>query len=311
MRSWLIRLATVVVSAAGALVVGEVVLRRVTPIPPGQPPLYEHDPVLGWRHKPGVSADYKRPDGRVIRVVINDKGYRGRALPQTKSRGIRRILVLGDSLTEALAVDWPDAYASQLEQHLQASGGPYEVLALGTSSYGTVHEYLVLRNEGLAYAPDLTILQVCVNDFWDNVQQLSYQRRGPWASVPTPAGPVQITPPSTVREPSLPDPVPPWRRAASDLKWRSAIAYRLALLTDRAFFRGRTDRRFPKSESGTRTDPRRDPRFAVAKCVLCLLLREMRDVCLNHGSQFAVYINPSTQRLRNADQIPQTYYREQ
>jgi lysophospholipase L1-like esterase len=304
MRSYLSRLAIVTLSSLGSLLLGEALLRTVTPIPKRRWALYEYDSILGWKHRPGISEDVPRADGRTIRIDFNERGYRGPILPVEKPAGVRRIVIIGDSFTEALDVPWAQAFPTSLNVELLRSGiGRTETLALGTSSYGTVHEFLVLRNEAMSYAPDLTILQMSVNDFWDNVKDLSYQRRGPWASLTGPAGSLTISPPSAVLDSSVPAYVPWWRELASHLKWNSAIAYRLALLIQPS---ERIARAGPVGRAAL-VDPRTDHRFADAKRVTCVLIKTMRDLCERQGVRFAVYINPSTMRYQVPDDARQIY----
>lgn len=106
-----------------------------------------HDPVLGWRNRPGL-VDFVW-EGRPP-ISTNTSGMRG-ALEYTKERSgpRRRVALVGDSFVFGL--DQPDAriFAALLAEQLDA-----EVLNFGVPGYGTDQSYLMLVGEVLAWKPD-------------------------------------------------------------------------------------------------------------------------------------------------------------
>lgn len=58
-------------------------------------------------------------------------------------------------------------FASQLESLMAEEQRPLEIINLGVSGYQTMQEVATLSDKGLAYRPDLVILQSCLNDFSD------------------------------------------------------------------------------------------------------------------------------------------------
>ncbi len=87
-----------------------------------------------------------------------------------------RILALGDSYTEAFALDLPLSWPKQLERQLTSPGvgQRHEVVNMGRSAMGTGTEYLEYLAEGRKYKPDVVILLFVPNDFTDNSRALNH-----------------------------------------------------------------------------------------------------------------------------------------
>jgi hypothetical protein len=98
-----------------------------------------------------------------------------------KPPGVFRILVLGDSYTEALQVQLEETFTAILEQTLNAhaSATRFEVLALGQSGFGTADEYVRYLNYGVDYDPDLVVVAFLTgNDFRNNSKLLNLETTG-------------------------------------------------------------------------------------------------------------------------------------
>jgi lysophospholipase L1-like esterase len=108
----------------------------------------------------GLRANVPEP------FVTNSYGFRGPEVPVKKPPSVFRILMLGDSITYGNAVAWNETFSHFLEQELNAAGAEtrFEVLNLGVSGYNTRQELATLRQLGLQFAPDLVVLNVCLND---------------------------------------------------------------------------------------------------------------------------------------------------
>lgn len=122
------------------------------------------DKTLGWKHAANVSKSFVNEFSENALTVQNEYGHRGKAYPLEKSPGKYRILVLGDSFTEAVQVSEGDLFTRQIE----ASHPQFEVINAGVGGYGTIQEYLYLATEGLRFHPDLVLLMVFENDLSDN-----------------------------------------------------------------------------------------------------------------------------------------------
>lgn len=114
------------------------------------------DPILDWRYLP----DSEVYIGRVQRKY-NKAGFRDADHLVAKAPGIKRVVVVGDSVTEAGDVEWQSVFSARLQAGL---GSPYEVITLAMGGLNTPQEIHLLEKEGLAYKPDLVILNFVLND---------------------------------------------------------------------------------------------------------------------------------------------------
>lgn len=122
---------------------------------------WEADPLLGARLVAGASGWWTQEEREfVIPIQITSDRRRDGERPPAKPAGVRRVLVLGDSFTEAMQVELAQAYFRRLEAALNArdDGNRYEVLGAGVSGYGTAGATLWFERDGHRYAPDLVLL---------------------------------------------------------------------------------------------------------------------------------------------------------
>jgi lysophospholipase L1-like esterase len=172
-----------VVSLLLPLLVVEAVLRLVGPILPGNYSTGEFlvpHPVYGRFHVPGFDGWVKTRE-YTSRVTINSLGLKGPERPYAKPPGVRRILYLGDSFTEAVQVPEQDGVVSRLERALNARGSDrYEVLNAGVGGWGNGQELTYLREEGYRYQPDLVVVMLFLgNDIYDNSYALQGSPKNP------------------------------------------------------------------------------------------------------------------------------------
>ena len=107
----------------------------------------------------------------------NGKGYRGPEVAYEKPEDTYRILIIGDSFVEAIQVDYEKTFQALLQEQLNAFDTPerrYEVVAMGRTGWGTVHEAAYYQIEGYKYQADLVILLFYVNDVADNYPRFFY-----------------------------------------------------------------------------------------------------------------------------------------
>lgn len=121
--------------------------------------LHRYSEVYGWEPRPGA---YRMQSGKT--VTVNPGGYRGpEARPRPDGREAR-VLLLGDSIAFGLEVGDDETFA----HHLDEAG--FEVVNLAVDGYGPDQSLLRLQREGLAFAPDVVVMNVCLeNDFADAV----------------------------------------------------------------------------------------------------------------------------------------------
>lgn len=113
----------------------------------------EYDSLLGWKNKANTEGIHKISES-TSSVKINSKELRDEEYEYTKDSGTFRILVFGDSFTWGYGVEAEEIYTEVLEDKL---GDDFEVINMGVPGYGADQEYLLLKREGIKYAPDLVI----------------------------------------------------------------------------------------------------------------------------------------------------------
>lgn len=96
----------------------------------------------------------------------NSHGFRGPDLALEKRPGEIRILGLGDSVMFGWGVDYADSYLARLAERLgrEQPEQRWEALNTAVPGYNTVMEVETLKERGLAYSPDLVLLNVVGND---------------------------------------------------------------------------------------------------------------------------------------------------
>ncbi len=153
------------------VILGEIV-SRVFPKLFDPPPPYntaQLDEVLGWRQKEGykyvgeqISLDNEK---YVVEVEFAENGFR--KFTSAENDTIPRVLIIGDSFTQAIEVSNGSAFYDYLEKISR-----FQVFAYGMAGYGTLQEYLVLDQYFEEINPSIVILQFCSNDFIDNELEL-------------------------------------------------------------------------------------------------------------------------------------------
>ena len=175
-RRWAGRVTLLVLGVLLPLIVLEAIIRVFGPVVPGSYStgsfLTTH-PIYGRFHVLNVDV-WVKTDEFASQVTINSLGLRGPERPYQKPDDTRRVLVLGDSFTEAAQVSERDGVVSQLEQRLNAgSTSRCEVLNGGVGGWGTGQQLLFLQTEGLQYQPDLVVVLLYLgNDIFDNSWEL-------------------------------------------------------------------------------------------------------------------------------------------
>ncbi len=126
------------------------------------------DPWLGWYHEPN-SSKKNEVEGHAFRLGYNGHGFR---LPEhdfKKTRGVFRIVVLGDSFVDGSEVGDDETFTWHLQQQMEA----LEVINLGVYGFSTAQELITLERVGLRYHPDLVVLVTMTNDYTDNLLNIS------------------------------------------------------------------------------------------------------------------------------------------
>jgi len=165
------RAALALAATAAALLAAEGLVRAFGDVPGVKPIWFSRDdsiyrrsqnPVLSFELEPG----YRNPNPDLVRTYerINSHGQRDPERSLAKPGGVKRVLLLGDSVVEGHGVREVDTLSQQLERLL---GAGFEVLNFGVSGYCTKAEIELLATKGLAFAPDQVVLLFVGNDFND------------------------------------------------------------------------------------------------------------------------------------------------
>ena len=125
------------------------------------------DPCVGHINKPRISGTHVFADDKNF-VEFNSRGFHDVDHSITPKEGVKRVLLIGDSFTEALQVKRSEIFSRLLENNLSEAKIPTEVISLGISSYGTDQALMMYRCVGRLYKPDLVLLNFSPNDSGDN-----------------------------------------------------------------------------------------------------------------------------------------------
>ncbi|MFC1602615.1 SGNH/GDSL hydrolase family protein [Pseudomonadota bacterium] len=136
-------------------------LWRVLPV--AEVALYGPDSETGYTIRPNVSGVWVAENR--ARIQMSAQGLRDSDTPFEKPKGLWRIALAGDSITEALQVEESKTFANLLESHLSKKGREVEVINLGIS--GALPSVQVARMEsvGVRFSPDLLVYMINISDF--------------------------------------------------------------------------------------------------------------------------------------------------
>ncbi len=130
-------------------------------------PITTFDPTLGWRLRPGSYSVKPSHTFKDHQVSINEYGLRNRPVSARAASDTKRIVILGDSFTFAMAVPNEDAFPAILDNILSGSGH-YEVINAGVPGYGTAQEMLLMKElTGKKVVGDVYVLMISINDILD------------------------------------------------------------------------------------------------------------------------------------------------
>lgn len=166
------RLLRVTLISLAGLVVGtvlaELMFRVVesTPLwhvlPVSEISLYGPDPDTGYRHRAGAHGIWTQEHRSY--VTISNLGLRDR--DRTFARGTApRVVVIGDSIIEAVHVDLSQTAVATAERELDKRYPGAEVINLGLAGATPAVDMARLQSLGLSLQPDLAVVVVSIGDF--------------------------------------------------------------------------------------------------------------------------------------------------
>jgi HEAT repeat protein len=104
---------------------------------------------------------------------FNGDGLRDRTRTREKPEGLRRIAILGDSVTLGAEIRPEEAYPQRLEARYRAEGLRVEVMNVALMGWSTRQERIAWQRIARGYQPDQAILAVCLNDIPELFNNLS------------------------------------------------------------------------------------------------------------------------------------------
>ena len=131
--------------------------------------LYEYHPVVGYRFIPYLKARIPHEGGGYL-LQTNACGFRSnRQFYKLATRGLRRVLVFGDSFTAGDGVANQERYTDLLESAVADT----EMYNFGLSSTGTDQQYLAWREFASDIEADVLVIAV----FVENVRRVAARYR--------------------------------------------------------------------------------------------------------------------------------------
>jgi hypothetical protein len=116
-------------------------------------------PGLEYELKPGLAATVF---GKELRT--NSLGMHSPEITVEKPAGVRRIVVLGDSVSFGWGVEQDQAYQRVLSQLLNAEGGHFQIINMAVSGYNSRDETALFLARGAPLGPDLIVIGYVLND---------------------------------------------------------------------------------------------------------------------------------------------------
>ncbi len=168
--------------------------------------LHEARPDRPWLYGLRPGARSAHDGGGAVHYAINAEGFRDRSFSRTKPEGMIRVLVVGDSVAFGFGTRIEETFPKQLESLLH-SRRPTEVLNFGVGGYNAYTEAALLADRGLAWQPDLVLVQFSINDLNDPTLHFDVHTRTSLGELPTAAFPDPAQ-----RAPVAPVPAGPWCR---------------------------------------------------------------------------------------------------
>lgn len=139
---------------------------------PQERPLFIADPYIRTIHRSNLMITRIIEDS-VAKIKTNAQGFMGEDFMEERPENTKRIAVLGDSMSEAMQVDYDKNFSVLLGKKLNDIANPslrYQVYNFGISGSSTIHESLTYRHYIKKYKPDMVVWQFTLgNDFADNM----------------------------------------------------------------------------------------------------------------------------------------------
>ena len=138
---------------------------------------YQPDLTMYMVYKPNTSCPNRRYQEYDTVPKINNLGLRSDTNTTfEKPAGVKRILILGDSLVAAHEVEEKETFVKLLENKFRQEGEYYEVLNGGVRGYSPLLSRFYLKYQGLKFKPDRVMLVVNTGDMANDRRYLKYAK---------------------------------------------------------------------------------------------------------------------------------------
>ena len=151
-------------AAASTLVFGGLIEGAARLIEP--PPVQKQEYLWDWseRFKDAEFYTLEKGEGYPPSEENNVDGLRDVTRPVETREGLRRVVILGDSVVFGHGLEAPQAFPQLLEGSLRASGHDVDVFNLALPGWSTRQERLAYERIARKYKPNVVVLGVCLND---------------------------------------------------------------------------------------------------------------------------------------------------
>lgn len=123
------------------------------------------DPLLRYTYRPGAWVHDRDPAAPPMQITPD--GLWDVPHPVPRPRGMRRVVVLGDSVPNDGAIPFVMRFPHRLEKLLSAAAPPGEscdVVNVSCEGYNTLQEERLYERVGRRYEPDLIVVAYVLND---------------------------------------------------------------------------------------------------------------------------------------------------
>ncbi|MFN0200903.1 MAG: SGNH/GDSL hydrolase family protein [Bacteroidia bacterium] len=155
------------------LLLSEMLARFINVMKPERNPPYNtslKDEKMGWKCKPNYDFKGKMKDEKKkvyeVHYFTDAQGFKNYC-PKDSLKNVPSIWFLGDSYIQSVEVSNEATFYS-----LAAKQIPMNLFAYGMSGWGNLQEYMMLDAYFEKIQPDVVVLQVCTNDFIDNLEAM-------------------------------------------------------------------------------------------------------------------------------------------
>ena len=172
------------VGGIASFLVFEIALRiiEITPawrvLPLMQSYVFGPDDELGHATRKNLNGFWMNENR--ARVITNDLGLRDDPIEFEKAATGIRVMLMGDSYTEALQVEHDQTFESQAERAVSAllPARTFEIVNLGQSGASALQQLLRFERLGISLQPDLAIWMIDLGKFGDPTLRTDTSRPG-------------------------------------------------------------------------------------------------------------------------------------